>query len=488
MIAEELKEVEYSQSKTGYCISGKKVLVVGLGASGLSAARYLCENGALVTVTDKRVAADIAGIGSIKELGKEAGAVLELGCHNTDSFTGADLIVLSPGVPPTIEPIRAAKAAGVEIVSDIELFSRLTEVSVLAITGTNGKSTTTALLGEVLKEAGSEVFVGGNIGRPVMDYFSEYDEEKEDADYAVLEISSYHLEHVGTFRPKIAVLLNITEDHLERYAGFVDYAETKFRIFAKQGQEDFAIINVADEVIVEGLREASLKGVGLKSRVIGFSSEASLDDGFYLGRREDGEFIVRAGGGEKKEYPLGAVSIKGTHNAENIMAVMAAAESLGIDGELVMRVARRFKGLPHRAEFVREIRGVSYINDSKSTNAGSLYKALVGLPAPVVLIAGGRDKHGDYGFLRELISAKVTAMIVIGEAKERLREAFGDLTEVIEAPGLEEAVGLASGAAAPQGAAKKGATVLFSPACSSFDMFRNFEERGDKFKELVEAL
>ncbi|VAW36039.1 UDP-N-acetylmuramoylalanine--D-glutamate ligase [hydrothermal vent metagenome] len=482
MIAEELIEVDdHSQSRTGYCLSGKKVLVVGLGASGLSAARYLCENGALVTVTDKRPAADIAGVGSIEE----AGAVLELGFHSTDSFTSAELIVLSPGVAPLIEPVRAAGAAGVEIVSDIELFSRLTEVPILAITGTNGKSTTTALLGEVLKEAGSAVFVGGNIGRPVMDYFSEYGSGVE-ADYAVLEVSSYHLEHVDSFRPKVAVLLNITEDHLQRYAGFADYAGTKFRIFAKQGPADFAVINAADEVIAEGLRGASLRGAGLKSRVTGFSSEVCMEEGFYLDSREDGEFIVRVEDGEKKEYPLGGVSIKGVHNAENIMAVMAAAESLGIDGELVMRVAGSFKGLPHRAEFVREVCGVSYINDSKSTNAGSLYKALAGLSAPVVLIAGGRDKHGDYGFLRELVGSRVAAMIVLGEAKERLKEAFGGLTEVSEASSLEEAVRFA--AAAAKGAAMKKATVLFSPACSSFDMFRNFEERGERFKELVEAL
>ncbi len=473
MIAEELIGVkEYRQANTRYSLSGRRVLVVGLGASGLSAASYLASLGAVVTVTDNRAETEIASIDSIKE----AGLVMELGGHNTDSFTAADLIVLSPGVAPTIEPIRAAKAAGVEIVSDIELFGRFTEAPVVAITGTNGKSTTTSLIGEVLKEAGSEVFVGGNIGRPALDYFSQYRDGQE-ADYAVLEISSYHLEQVSSFRPKVAVLLNITEDHLERYDGFRDYAETKFRIFAQQSSDDFAVVNLADEVIVEHLKTAALK-----ARVIGFSSEGSLEDGFYLAQDAGEDFIVRASDRGKKEYSLKGVNITGRHNAENIMAVLAMAEALGIDGELVMRVARGFKGLSHRAEFVRELGGVRYINDSKSTNAGSLYKALIGLAPPVVLIAGGRDKHGDYGFLKELVGARVSVMITIGEASARLQEAFGEVTQVVVASGLEEAVGIA------RKVAVEGATVLFSPACSSFDMFSNYEERGERFMELVEAL
>ncbi len=472
MIAEELRGVEYRQVNTSYSLSGSRVLVVGLGASGLSAASYLADIGAVVTVTDQRAETEIIGIDSIKE----AGVVMELGGHNIDSFTTADLIVLSPGVAPSIAPVRAAKAAGVEIVSDIELFSRLSNASVIAITGTNGKSTTTALIGEVLKKAGSEVFVGGNIGRPALDYFTEYREEKE-ADYAVLEISSYHLEQVSSFRPKLAVLLNITEDHLERYDGFRDYAETKFRIFARQNPDGFAVVNLADEVIVD-----HLKTTGLKARVIGFSSEGTLEDGFYLAQKGGEDFIVRASVEGKKEYSLKGAKITGRHNAENIMAVLAMAEALGIEGELVMRVARGFKGLAHRAEFVRELGGARYINDSKSTNAGSLYKALIGLPAPVVLIAGGRDKHGDYGFLKELVGRRVSVMITIGEAGGRLRDAFGEVTQVVAAGDLEEAVEIA------RKMAVEGATVLFSPACSSFDMFRNYEERGERFRELVEAL
>ncbi len=472
MIAEELIGVEYRLANTGYSLSGKRVLVVGLGASGLSAASYLVNLGAVVTVTDKRAEAEITGIDSIKE----AGVVMELGGHNIDSFRTADLIVLSPGVAPSIEPVRAAKGEGVEIVSDIELFSRLSNAPVIAITGTNGKTTTTTLFGEVLKEAGSEVFVGGNIGRPALDYFTQYRDGKE-ADYAVLEISSYHLEQVSSFRPKVAVLLNITEDHLDRYDGFTDYAQTKFRVFAKQNSDDFAVVNLADAVIVKHLKTA-----GIKARIIGFSSEGLLEDGFYLAQKGGEEVIVRASAGDKKEYSLSGVNIIGRHNVENIMAVLAMAEALDIDGELVMCVARGFKGLRHRAEFVRELGGVSYMNDSKSTNAGSLFKALVGLATPVVLIAGGRDKHGNYDFLKELVGARVSVMIVIGEASGRLQEAFAEVTQVVVAGNLDEAVGIA------RKVATQGATVLFSPACSSFDMFRNYEERGERFRALVEAL
>lgn len=465
MIAREFKtEVEYS-------LSGKKVLVVGLGSSGFSAAVFLISRGASVIATDVRAEDLIEGAGELKE----AGATVEAGRHDVGSFLGADLIVLSPGVPPSVAPIRAAIEKGVEVVSDIELFSRFTSVPIVAITGTNGKSTTTVLLAEVLRLAGCEAFVGGNIGRPALDYFQEY-KDAEEPDYAVLEVSSYHLEQVGGFRPKVAVLLNITEDHLDRYDGFDDYARTKFRIFKEQGASDFAVVNIADEAVLRGLKEAKLK-----SKVIGFSSEAVLEEGFYRDVRGGKDFIVRAKGKVKREYSLEGVGIKGTHNSENIMAVMAVAEALGIDNEVVIKAARSFKGLPHRMEFVRSMGGVDYINDSKSTNAGSLYKALVGMQSPVVLIAGGRDKHGDYGFLKGLVGEKVSAMVVIGESKERLKEAFGDETKVVCAETLEDAVGLA------RDEAGKG-TVLFSPACSSFDMFRNFEERGERFKELVEAL
>jgi UDP-N-acetylmuramoylalanine--D-glutamate ligase len=475
MIAMELNtEVECLESKSGYSLVGKKVLVVGLGGSGLSAVDFLLGRGARVTATDNRAEGLIEGVCGLRETSIN----LELGGHELDSFLSADLIVLSPGVPPTIVPIASAIEKGVEVVSDIELFSRFASVPIIAITGTNGKSTTTVLLGEVLRLAGREAFVGGNIGKPALDYFKEYQEGKE-ADCAVLEISSFHLEQVSSFRPKVAVLLNITEDHLDRYNGFEDYAQTKFRIFKEQEASDFAVINIADEVIARGLKEAKLK-----SKVIAFSSESKLDDGFYLNKKGDDVFIVRTHGKEgkeKKEYSLEGVCIKGTHNAENIMAVMAIAEAMGIDNEVAVKAARSFKGLAHRMEFVKNIDGVDYINDSKSTNAGSLYKALVGMQGAVVLIAGGRDKGGDYCFLKGLVREKVQLMLVIGEAKERLQEAFGSETKVVCAASLEQAVGLA------KQEASKG-TVLFSPACSSFDMFRNFRERGAIFKELVEAL
>lgn len=467
MIAADAKE----KSLGAHC---KRVLVVGIGKTGFSVARFLKGLGKEVVATDIQPLPDIAGAEELARIGVE----VEAGGHRPESFLSADLIVVSPGVEGDMALLKEAESKGVEVVSDVELFFRCVDVPVFAITGTNGKSTTTALLAEVFRRAGRSVFMGGNIGIPAMEYFRE----KGGYELCVLEISSFHLEHVKTFRPRVAVLLNITEDHLYRHKSFDEYAGIKFRIFSNQGKGDYAVVNVGDLAIRQ--RVGGLKGV-VKGEVIPFTTSGTLKGGLYLRGKE----IVweRGGegrGGNEEFYPAEGLYLKGSHNTENIMAVAAASRVAGVERDVISAAIRGFRGLPHRMEFVREVEGVEYLNDSKSTNAGSLYKALEGMEGErrVVLIAGGKDKGGDYGFLRDIVEKKVKFLVVMGEARGRLKEALKGAVEAEEAGGLAEALTAAHKRAAA------GDVVLFSPACSSFDMFRNFEERGEVFKRLVEGL
>ncbi|MBI5599857.1 MAG: UDP-N-acetylmuramoyl-L-alanine--D-glutamate ligase [Deltaproteobacteria bacterium] len=460
-------------------LAGKKVLVVGLGRTGLSAARFLRKNGALVAATDVQPASALRGISELEAMG----VIVEAGGHRKESFLGADMIVVSPGVEGGMPLLKDAETRGIEVISDIELVYRFLDAPVFAVTGTNGKSTVTALLSEVLKNAGKKAFTGGNIGVPATEYF----EGGEDYDACVLEISSFHLERIKSFRPRVAVLLNITEDHLYRHGGINEYAEVKFRIFANQTPGDYAVVNVGDPVI-KGMID---KGGLIKCNIIPFSTAGRmtgeggwLKEGLYL----DGGSIMWASAGKEEVYPAEGMHLAGVHNTENIMAVIAASRVAGVKREVVCDTVRNFRGLPHRMEFVREKGGVRYINDSKSTNVGSLCKALIGMregvkdKKTVILIAGGKDKGGDYGVLKEAVREKVKLLILMGEAKERLKEALSGSTETVEAAGMEEAVRLSALSARP------GDTVLFSPACSSFDMFRDFEERGMTFRRLVEGL
>ncbi|MBI5561061.1 MAG: UDP-N-acetylmuramoyl-L-alanine--D-glutamate ligase [Deltaproteobacteria bacterium] len=448
-------------------VIGKRVLVVGLGKTGFSLSRFLKRLGAEVIATDIKPISDIAGGEELQCLG----VTIEAGGHTVKSFLSSDLIVVSPGVESDMPLLEEAKRKGTEVINDIELFSRYVDVPVFAVTGTNGKSTTTTLLAEIFKRAGRKVFMGGNIGIPAMEYF----EGTVRFELCVLEISSFHLELVKTFCPRVAVLLNITEDHLYRHKSFKDYADVKFRIFSNQGKDDYAVLNVGDPAIRERLGRQ-----GLKSNVIPFTTSGRLKQGLYLRGRE----IVSTLGGKEDVYPAEGFYLAGVHNTENIMAVIAAASVAGIEKETLCDTVKNFRGLPHRMEFVREFSGVRYFNDSKSTNGGSLFKALegIGKGKRVILIAGGKDKGGDYGFLREIAGEKVKLLIVIGEAKKRLKDALEGVAGAMEAEGLKEAVTLAGSMAQP------GDVVLFSPACSSFDMFRNFEERGEAFKKLVEGL
>ncbi|MFZ3071826.1 MAG: UDP-N-acetylmuramoyl-L-alanine--D-glutamate ligase [Thermodesulfobacteriota bacterium] len=462
-------------------LEGKKILVVGLGITGVSASMLLKKKGAFVTATDSKKEDDIEGIAELKK----ASIKVEAGGHRKESFISSDMIVVSPGVDSRMEFLIEAKKKGVEVISDIELFFRLADVPVFAITGTNGKSTVTELLAEVFKNAGKRPFMGGNIGIPVTDFF----DVGNGFDSAVLEVSSFHLENIHTFKPKVAVLLNITEDHLYRYDGFDDYARTKMRIFENQDSTDVAIVNAGDPVVM-----AEMKKSKIKSRIIHFSTREVLKEGLYYkvtpfskggsGGIQNGAIVWKTQGREDA-YDIKGMRLSGIHNVENVMAVIAAATEAGIPKDVLLKTVMEFKGLPHRMELVAEIKGVTYVNDSKATNVGSLYKALEGFPSgekKVVVIAGGRDKGGDYGALKEVMEHRVKLVIVIGEAKDKIAASLSSVCEVIRALSLEDAVEISAKRAST------GDTVLLSPACSSFDMFKSFEHRGETFRRLVGEL
>jgi len=448
-------------------LGGQRVLVVGLGVTGLSVARFLCSCRAVVTATDVRAEDELGNMEALKKMGLRINA----GGFRKDDFLDTDLIVISPGIPASNPLLEEARGRGIEVVGGLELASRFINAPIIAVAGTNGKSTVTSLVGEVLAGDGQEVFVGGNIGTPAVDYFIS----ETPAERCVFEVSSFQLESVKEFRPHIAILLNITDDHLDRYSGFDEYAAVKFTLFDNQQSGDYAIVNAADPLIAAEMLSGGGHGGG---RVIPFNCRRGVKTGLY----REGDVIVFAMDGLLESYPLNGPALKGEHNAENAMAAIAALRLSGVSREDILEGFGRFKGLRHRMEFVRMRRGVSYVDDSKGTNTGALLMALRSTPAPVVLIAGGRDKQGDYSMLSVEMARKVKLLITIGEAGPRLGDFFSGIVEVKAASTMEEAVAFAADAAVA------GDTVLLSPACSSFDMFKNFQERGECFAALVRAL
>lgn len=438
----------------------KKILVVGLGRSGQESAAFLHAQGAMVSISET---APLEGIPPAALAWVEENRIpLEAGGHTVKTFLGTELIVVSPGVPLDIEPIRAAEGAGIPIIGEIELAARFMRTPMVAVTGTNGKSTTTTLIGHILSQAGKDVFVGGNIGAPLIGYAGG----PQDKDFAVVEISSFQLDTMASFRPRVALLLNITEDHLDRYASFEDYVHSKFRVFANQSPQDTAILNRDDPVVMAHAHSVC-------SRALTFGHRPDHGEGAYL----DGSRLICKVFGEEDTYSLDELHITGQHNLENAMAAVLAARACGCDHASIQEALNTFRGLPHRTEFVCEVGGVRFYDDSKGTNVGSVVKSLAGFERPVVLIAGGRDKGGSYDVLQDLVREKVKALVLIGEARERIRRSLGDLTLTLEAESLPEAVRIGYGQTAP------GDVVLLSPACSSFDMFRNYAERGDVFQK-----
>jgi UDP-N-acetylmuramoylalanine--D-glutamate ligase len=443
----------------------KKIVVVGLARTGAAVARFLSERGAFVTVTDLK---DKEALAPFLERLAGLSINLELGRHEEHSFLTADLIVVSPGVPMEIAPLELARARKRRVISEIELAGIFIDAPMVAITGTNGKTTTTTLTGEIFRACGYKTFVGGNIGNPLIDLAIS----GEEVERVVAEISSFQLEGIISFHPKVAVLLNITEDHLDRYPSFSGYAAAKARIFENLDRTDFAVINMDDPMTVEMAKRR------MRGRIFPMSRLEELSQGIFY---SDGLIRFRWEGREEL-FPTSGYGLKGVHNLDNIMAALASALLLGCDAGKAQEAVEGFRGLPHRMELVAVINGVSWYNDSKGTNVGSVVKSLESFERNVTLIAGGRDKGGDYAPLAGLVRERVGHMILIGEAREMIAAALGPLTDTRMTESLEEAVELA------RDLTPSGGTVLFSPACSSFDMFKNYEERGERFAALVKAL
>jgi len=445
----------------GMELEGKKVLVVGLARTGVATVRFLKEKGARVSATEIRPRQELEE--TAREM-EEAKVAVEWGGHRTETFLSQDLIVVSPGVDLAIPPIQEAVRKGIRVISELELAYHYISTPLIGVTGTNGKTTTTLLLGEMLKEAGKEVGVGGNVGEPLI----LFADGPKRWDLLVVEISSFQLEGIEAFRPSMALLLNVTEDHLDRYASYQDYIEAKARIFMNQRSEDRAVLN-RDDPIVMGLSER------VKAKRTFFSTKEGLTEGAF----SDGETIFVRTEGKEESYSLSKAPLKGAHNVENMTAAAVSARSVGAGPEAVQRALDRFQGLEHRLEFVREVQGVRFYNDSKGTNVGSVVKSLESFREPVILIAGGKDKRGDLSPLKGLIRERVKRLILIGEARERMARELGGMTDTEKAETLEEAVGMAFRSSEP------GDVVLLSPACSSFDMFKDYKERGRVFKEAV---
>ena len=443
-------------------LKNKKVLVVGFGRTGKAAARFLLSRGAEVTVNDNKSRAetteDLSGF-------EKQGAEFVLGGHPPEIFLRSDLIVISPGVDPAQPALRQAREKGIQVLSEIEIASRFINTPIIGITGTNGKTTTTSLITEILRTCGFSVFSGGNIGNPLIDFVLN----KSSADFVVAEISSFQLEAIERFSPHIAVLLNITEDHLDRYSSFSDYCEAKYRIFMNQTAKDFAIINYDDEAC-QAIRSS------LSAQVLPFSRKKVLDKGMYA----NGKFLYfKKDTGADHAYSLENIRLFGVHNQENILAALGAVEACGCPREEIQKVLEKFQGLHHRLEFVREIDGVAFYNDSKATNIDALLKSIQSFSGGIVLIAGGREKGGDYGTLKKEIKKRVKCLVAIGEIREKFLNLFGPLTSACLAEDLDEAVRTAFENA------EKGDVVLLAPGCASFDMFLNYEDRGQKFIEAM---
>ncbi len=442
---------------------GMKILVVGLAKTGVACARFLAAKGAQVTVSDMRSESDLAA--ALAELG-HYNITTELERHDENTFLTVDLIVVSPGVPMDLPQLVAAQRAGREIISEIELAARFIDVPLAAITGTNGKTTTTTLLGAIFRHNGYHTFVGGNIGNPLI----ELAESHQIVDQVVAEISSFQLEWITSFRPTVAALLNLSEDHLDRYPDYQAYIAAKLRIFENQTEDDFAVVNRDDPLVWKHAQ-------GLKASLFPFSRKIELDEGIFY---KEGVITYRHNGHEEC-FPTAAIRLQGVHNRENIMAAVACALLLGCRPDETYETILCFEALHHRMEFVREVNGVSYYEDSKATNVGSVEKALESF-TNITLIAGGKDKGGSYSPLVPLVQERVQHLILIGEAAERMERELGQMADTHRAATLEDAVQISAQITAT------GGTVLMSPACSSFDMFKDYEERAQRFIAAVKAL
>lgn len=444
-------------------LNNKRVLVVGLGRSGVASALFLQSRGARVTVSDAKSEDQLRD--EIPAL-LDQGIAVETGGHGERTFQNQDLIVVSPGVPVDAEPIAQAKALGQPVIGEVELASEFLAGKIVAITGSNGKTTTTTLTGEILAAGGLKTLVGGNIGTAAILLVEKATSET----VTVLEVSSFQLETIRTFRPKIAVVLNVTPDHLDRHRTFMAYVDAKARIFENQQTEDFAVLNADDATCAE------LAG-RTRAQVFWFSRTKEVERGAYV---REGKIVFQRDGSGVEVMPVGEIPLKGSHNLENVLAAICCGVLVGCESEKIRGAVRNFKAVEHRLEYVATIRGVEYYNDSKATNVDATIKALESFPSGVHLILGGKDKGSDYTVLNDLLRQRVKRVYTIGAAAEKIQSQIAG--EVASSGTLEGAVRQAAASAQP------GDIVLLAPACASFDQFQNYEHRGRVFKELVRAL
>ena len=436
----------------------RRILIVGLGASGVAVAKYLYKMGKQIAIADEKSESELSGrIAELSGIPYEA----HFGPHQKKDFLSYPMIVLSPGVDSELPVLKQARNNGIRIMGEVELASRYIKEPVIAITGTNGKTTTTALIGEIFRKAFGDVFVGGNIGTPLVEYL-----EQSKRSHVVVEISSFQLETIETFRPNTAILLNIAEDHLDRYRSYNEYKSAKYRIFQNQTQSDYAIINANILPAIRG-----------KAKILPFSIQQETSEGAFA---RNGNMYVRLDGREFV-YKRELSPLMGLHNTENILTALLTAHIYGIDKEITEHVLRTFKGLPHRIEYVRTVDGVSYYDDSKATNVDSTRRALEGIDRKIILIVGGKDKGGSYQIIKSAAD-RIKAIVAIGEAKQKIMSELGDAIDVFAEINMEGAVNRAHTLASAAD------VVLLSPMCSSFDMFKDYRERGNVFRRIVESL
>ncbi len=451
-------------------LQGKKIMVVGLAKTGVSLAKFLCKHGANVTISDHKSKAELA---NNLELIEDLQLEYDLGGHTPKKFLEQDLIILSPGVPPTLKIFDYARSHGVFVTGEFEFANWFIKEPVIAVTGTNGKTTVARLIHKMLKLSNVDVWIGGNIGTPMVDYLAR----SQPAQVLIAEVSSFQLEHVQRFTPQNVVFTNLAENHLDRYKSMEDYINAKRRIFLNTNQATTSILDADDNAVVELARDPSVQ----RGRIFYFSRKPSLEPQIMnIGGAVaiNDELRVRTGP-EIEYFTTKNMRMRGSHSIENFMAAILAAREHGATHEAIQEVINEFRGLAHRLEYVRRVGGVEFFNDSKATNVHSVIRALESFDENVILIMGGKDTNLCYEPLRDKIKAKVKNLILCGEAKERINRDIGDMSETFLIGTFEEAILIA------YQKSRIGDVVLLSPGCSSFDMFDSYEERGDYFKGMV---
>jgi UDP-N-acetylmuramoylalanine--D-glutamate ligase len=446
-------------------LTNKRVLVVGLGKSGVASALFLKSRGARVTVSDSKPEAELRN--EILLL-LDHGITVETGGHGDRTFRGQDLIVVSPGVPFDAPQLVQARAIGEPVIGELELAARFLTGPIVAITGANGKTTTTSLAGQIIAAGKFATLVGGNIGTPAITFV----DQSKSQTWIVLEVSSFQLETVVTFRPRISVILNITPDHLDRHKTFANYVNAKARIFENQKPDDFTVLN-ADDATTAGLADRT------RAQLAWFSRKKAVGRGAFV---REAHIFFRDGQREREIMPLAEIPLKGAHNLENVLAGVSIGALVGSEPVQIREAVRNFKAVEHRLEFVAKIAGVDYYNDSKATNVDATIKALESFPANIHLILGGKDKGSDYTVLNELLRQRVKRVYTIGAAAAKIESQIEGAVEVDHSETLDVAIRRASESAAA------GDVVLLAPACASFDQFQNYEHRGRVFKEAVYSL